>query len=36
MLNNRFLVDTSASQINRVELKKQYGISFPSDEEGEA
>src|SRR6478672_9691102 len=27
MLNNRFIVDTSESQINRVELKKQYGIS---------
>jgi len=35
MLNNRFIVDTSGSQIDRVELKKQYGISFPSDEEGE-
>lgn len=33
MLNNRFLVDTSESQINRIELKQQYGISFPSDEE---
>jgi len=33
MLNNRFIVDTSESQINRVELKQQYGISFPNDEE---
>lgn len=35
MLNNRFLVDTAHAQINRVELKKQYGISFPDDEEVE-
>lgn len=33
MLNNRFLVDTSEAQVNRIELKKQYGIVFPIDEE---
>ncbi|MGF7229492.1 MAG: ATP-dependent zinc protease family protein [Candidatus Saccharibacteria bacterium] len=33
MLNNRFLVDTSEAQINRIELKQKYGISFPIDEE---
>jgi hypothetical protein len=33
LLNNRFLVDTSCTQIDRVELKKQYGIEFPIDEE---
>lgn len=35
LLNNRFLVDTAHAQINRIELKKQYGISFPDDEEVE-
>jgi len=34
MLNNRFLVDTAETSINRIELKKQYGIDFPNDEEG--
>jgi len=33
MLNSRFLVDTSETSVNRVELKKQYGIEFPVDEE---
>lgn len=33
MLNNRFLVDTAESSINRVELKEKYGILFPNDEE---
>ena len=33
LLNNRFLVDTAESSLNRVELKQRYGIEFPSDEE---
>jgi len=33
MLNSRFLVDTGHSQVNRLELKKKYGIEFPADEE---
>lgn len=33
LLNDRFLVDTSESSVNRIELKKQYGIVFPVDEE---
>lgn len=33
MLNNRFLVDTAESSVNRIDLKKQYGIEFPADEE---
>jgi hypothetical protein len=33
MLNSRFLVDTNYSQVNRIELKKKYGIEFPADEE---
>ena len=33
MLNNRFMVDTSEARINRVELKQEYGIVFPADEE---
>jgi hypothetical protein len=33
MLNNRFLVDTAHTQVNRVELKQKYGIEFPLDEE---
>lgn len=33
LLNHRFLVDTSSSSLNRVELKKRYGISFPKDED---
>src|SRR5579871_1817955 len=35
MLNNRFIVDTFQTSIDRVELKKKYGISFPADEEQE-
>lgn len=33
LLNGRFLVDSSESSLNRIELKKQYGIEFPNDEE---
>lgn len=33
MLNGRFLIDTDESAIDRIELKKQYGIEFPKDEE---
>ncbi len=33
MLNRRFLVDTNESAIDRVQLKKEYGIEFPNDEE---
>ncbi len=33
LLNHRFIVDSSESSLNRVELKRQYGISFPEDEE---
>ena len=33
MLNRRFLVDTNESAIDRVQLKAEYGIEFPSDEE---
>lgn len=33
VLNGRFLVDTSQSALNRIELKKKYGIAFPPDEE---
>lgn len=33
LLSGRFLVDTSISDINRVELKKTYNIEFPKDEE---
>ncbi len=33
LLNNRFLVDTAESSLDRVELKRRYGIDFPSDEE---
>jgi hypothetical protein len=33
MLNSRFLVDTAETSVNRVELKKKYGIEFPLDEE---
>ena len=35
MLNNRFLVDSSHSNINRVELKSKYSITVPPDEEAE-
>lgn len=33
LLNDRFLIDSSRSSINRIELKKQYNIDFPRDEE---
>ena len=33
LLNNRFLVDTSETSINRIDLKNQYSIDFPNDEE---
>ena len=33
MLNGRFLVDTFETSVNRLELKKKYGVAFPKDEE---
>lgn len=33
MLNRRFLIDTNESAVNRIQLKKEYGIDFPDDEE---
>jgi hypothetical protein len=33
VLSNRFLVDTAYSQVNRLELKRQYDIDVPEDEE---
>lgn len=33
MLNRRFLVDTNESAVDRVQLKSEYGIDFPKDEE---
>lgn len=33
MLNRRFLVDSNESAVDRAQLKKEYGISFPNDEE---
>lgn len=33
LLNHRFLVDTSESSLNRVELKQKYNIDFPTDED---
>lgn len=33
MLNRRFLVDTNESAVDRVQLKLEYGIEFPNDEE---
>jgi hypothetical protein len=33
LLNHRFLVDSSETSLDRVTLKKQYGIDFPDDEE---
>lgn len=33
MLNRRFLVDTNESAVDRVQLKREYGIDFPKDEE---
>lgn len=35
MLNDRFLVDTSHSNVNRAELKSQYSIVVPPDEEAQ-
>jgi hypothetical protein len=33
LLNHRFLVDPSKSSLNRIDLKKKFGINFPIDEE---
>lgn len=33
LLNDRFLVDTARSSIDRITLKQRYGIEFPKDEE---
>ena len=33
MLNRRFMVDSNESAVDRVQLKKEYGIEFPNDEE---
>jgi hypothetical protein len=33
LLNHRFLVDSSETSLDRIALKAQYGIDFPSDEE---
>ncbi len=33
MLNRRFLVDTNESAVDRTQLKKEYNIDFPKDEE---
>ena len=33
LLNHRFLVDSSKTSLDRVVLKRQYGIDFPGDEE---
>lgn len=33
LLNGRFLVDTMQTSVNRIDLKKQYGIEMPQDEE---
>lgn len=33
LLNHRFLVDSAESSLDRVTLKKVYGIDFPKDEE---
>lgn len=32
-LKNRFIVDVSTSNVNRVQLKKDFGIYIPNDEE---
>ena len=34
LLNKRFIVDTSETSVDRIELKKQYNIEMPLDEEG--
>lgn len=31
LLSHRFLVDTSETSIDRIELKRKYGIDFPVD-----
>lgn len=33
LLNSRFFVDTAETSIDRISLKRQYGIDFPNDEE---
>lgn len=33
LLNSRFMVDTNETSVNRIELKKQFGIEMPQDEE---
>lgn len=33
LLNHRFLVDSSETSLDRITLKKHYGIEFPRDEE---
>lgn len=33
LMNHRFLVDSAETSLDRVTLKKQYNIDFPTDEE---
>ncbi len=33
LLNHRFLVDSAETSLDRITLKRQYGIDFPNDEE---
>lgn len=33
LLNHRFLVDSAETSLDRITLKRQYGIDFPADEE---
>lgn len=33
LLNHRFLVDSAETSLDRITLKRQYGIDFPKDEE---
>jgi len=33
LLNHRFLVDSAKTSLDRVTLKRKYGIEFPKDEE---
>jgi hypothetical protein len=33
LLNHRFLVDSAESSLDRLTLKRKYGIDFPKDEE---
>ena len=33
LLNGRFIIDTSQTSVNRIELKKKYGIILPQDKE---